>query len=321
MKRTGNKNLKIVAATSMAIFSLLTTFSAAFAWFTAMRKTGEETSNFKIDTVDGVLESITFHTLADTNGVTKTTVNGVLTPSKFSFKQSYIGKITYQWKSDNQTIDFTQSGQTSIDLKQYTPLDQEQPLLLMINLREEKQFNAKELKIGASASVDGYLGDRINYAPTYRLNGNAYNASENANPMIREKDNSVAYFPLSSVVKFYYSELAATNTTSGEKSIDDVKNGSSTYDFDLLGNDVDLEGGQNFVDFIDVTDDDYDIDFEQDITIYSSSNRHIKHVALVIDYFPEAIEYIYQTFLGDDTLDNTFEGILHFICDWTMEII
>ena len=99
-------------------------------------------------------------------------------------------------------------------------------------------------------------------------------------------------------------------------------NGTNTLpEHDASGNDVDLEGGQNFVDFIDVTDDDYEIDFEQDITIYSSSNRHIKHVALVIDYYPEAIEYIYQTFLGDDTLDNTFEGILHFICDWTMEII
>ena len=320
MKKAGNKNLKIIAATSMAIFSLMTTFTAAFAWFMSTRETGEmPTDNIAVETKIGALESITFHPLVE-DGVSE---------NQFSFQQNYIGKITYQWKSDTQTYVPTAQGNTTITLGQYTPLEQEQPLLIMVNLNEERQYYADELNINASAAVDGYLGERDGFAPIYHLSGNQYDNNDNPNPMIRKKAQNNTYFPLSSVVKFYCSELTGIGSQNG-KSIDTVTNGTTSYDFIFKGNNADLKNGNNFVT---VNDEDTinnnennneeveETEFNQNISIYSSTSTYIKHIALVVDYYPEAIEYIYQTFMGDDTLEDTFNGILRFICDWTLEIV
>ena len=45
----------------MAIFSLLTTFSAAFAWFTAQRQVDNDGDNFEIDVVKTSVKKITVH--------------------------------------------------------------------------------------------------------------------------------------------------------------------------------------------------------------------------------------------------------------------
>ena len=61
--------------------------------------------------------------------------------------------------------------------------------------------------------------------------------------------------------------------------------------------------------------------FVQNTSVYSSpAGKHIKHIALVIDYYADAIEFIYSTYLGNRTLENYFNGILNFTCDWTMVI-
>ena len=45
-----------------------------------------------------------------------------------------------------------------------------------------------------------------------------------------------------------------------------------------------------------------------------------KYIAVIIDYYSDAIEYIYSSFLGDPILES-YDSILHFICDWTMEVL
>ena len=57
----GSKNLKIIAATSMAIFSLLTTFTAAFAWFTSLHELNNEYEDFDVYSLDGAFNHVTFH--------------------------------------------------------------------------------------------------------------------------------------------------------------------------------------------------------------------------------------------------------------------
>ena len=61
-------------------------------------------------------------------------------------------------------------------------------------------------------------------------------------------------------------------------------------------------------------------DFDQIIDPLFESNSATKYVAVIIDYFSDAIEYIYSSFLGDSTLES-YDSILRFICDWQMEVI
>lgn len=61
MKRTGKKSIKIVAATSMAIFSLFTTFTAAYAWYTSQRKVNDDMDSFAVEDVSETITKISVH--------------------------------------------------------------------------------------------------------------------------------------------------------------------------------------------------------------------------------------------------------------------
>ena len=61
-------------------------------------------------------------------------------------------------------------------------------------------------------------------------------------------------------------------------------------------------------------------DFEQSIDPIFESNSDTKYIAIIVDYYSDAIEYIYSSYLGDAILES-YDSVLHFICDWTMEVI
>ena len=338
MKKAGNKNIKIIAATSMAIFTLLTTFSATFAWFTALRKTNDSADDFAIETASGALESISFHRLIE-NGKTMVTEGGISRPSKYEFEKTPVGTITYDWHADTQTISYTSVGDTSLDLETYTPLDQEHPLLLMINYREEYLASGNDRTITARSMVSHYLGERSGGNPVCDLDGSVYSSGQaDANEMILKQEavidenthvqavNSLGnpiyknWFPLSSAVKFQYSELAETGKSyDGQLSIDDVTT-ANTYEFNLTASEetTELKTGTNFVTIDDETE---ETPFNRNVDIYSANaGKHIKHIALVIDYNPDSIEYIYSTYLGNRVLEEDLDGFLYFTCDWTMVI-
>ena len=324
----------------MAIFSLMTTFTAAFAWFMSTRETGEmPADNITVETAGGALQSITFHHLIE-NGKTMVTENGVSRPSKYEFDKTPIGRIDYNWYSATQTYVPTSQGNTKIELETYTPLDQEHPLLLMINYTDERVVLAGERAISANSIVNHYLGERSSGGPVCNLDGSVYNSGQqDANEMILKQEaviNSETHeqevnaqgnpifknwFPLSSAVKFMYAELCETGKSySGEMSIDDVTT-TNTYEFNLTNSQATTELKDAQQNFVTVDDETEVTSFIKNTSVYSSpAGKHIKHIALVIDYYADAIEFIYSTYLGNRTLENDFNGILNFTCDWTMVI-
>lgn len=330
------KTMKIVAATAMSIFTLFSVFSATIAWFEMVRNVDSTNNDLGIKVNEGLLESITYHKLLDVNGKTMVYENGESYPSQYRFDKTPIGTLTYDWESDSQTISYA-AGYSKFDLDDYTTLDQEHPIMLIFTLKEEVLTTTDSLQLMGHTTVNHYLGEKLPSGdPLCSLVGSKYDSgAADANEMIRKQEpdidvttgsqrvngnNELIYknwFPLSSIARFQYAELSE-NTYEGELSLSDITT-DSAYQFDLSLNEAnsELKNGNSFV----AVDNDLDTDsFEKDITIYSSSNgKHVKRLAVVIDYYADAIEYIYSTFLGNSILEEDYKGILGFICDWNLE--
>ncbi len=61
MKKRNNGQLKIIAATSMSIFSLAAVFIATAAWFTVSRKVDSNGDGFEVTAYDGLIENISLY--------------------------------------------------------------------------------------------------------------------------------------------------------------------------------------------------------------------------------------------------------------------
>ena len=143
MKKSGNKNLiKIVAMTSLSVFTLFTSFTAAIAWFATSIVDNDGADNFKVRPDSGLLKKITIHTLSSQND------------TNYVFNSTPKGTVTIGWEGNpNQT---NLEGDTAIALGRYDPLDQSQPILLLFELNEVAPANSVEIL--AETETDGFIG-------------------------------------------------------------------------------------------------------------------------------------------------------------------
>ena len=89
---------------------------------------------------------------------------------------------------------------------------------------------------------------------------------------------------------------------------------TNTYDFTI----GDTVAPGNFVTINSV---DESSRFVNEVNLYNSGNNtKVQYVALIIDYYPEAIQTIYTTYLANDYLE-TVDYILNYICDWSIEVV
>ena len=294
--------LKVLAATSVAIFSLLTVFTSTAAWFDSRRTLDNGGDNFEVQSLSGRLQSVTFHQSTNRNYNDAGTALDSVT-----FDSNPIGSITYNWNANTASFVPTSEGQASVSLPQYDPLNREQPLLLLFHFDQAYTTTGPSIHIDASTEAPGFLGEKGDDAvPTYNLNSESViykTKTVNA--------TTINYYWMSSVVQFYNTTLAddnygweyAMNSDYAEDNplLPELK--STNQPFATANNETDINS------------------FNNRITLFSSKNgQTIKNVAVVVDYFPDCIEYIYSTYLGDYTLETTYDGILHFWCDWIMEV-
>ncbi len=97
MKKRNNSELKIIAATSMTIFSLAAVFIATTAWFTVSRKIDANGDAFEVVSYDGLVKKITAHSLSSSE-------NGIRTYSEEAI-------LTYA--VDSKTGSVTRTGETT----------------------------------------------------------------------------------------------------------------------------------------------------------------------------------------------------------------
>ena len=287
-------SLKFVCAIAMSLFSLVALFVGTFAWFQSCRTQLANGDSFGVDKIVGKFSKVTFHTLNSKE------VASDPDDTLFHFNSNPVGTITYDWDSNS----FSSTGNTAIQLEEYQPLNPEQPLLLLIELTDNYNTSTDGL-VSVTAYVDstlttGFLGERDS-------NNDPVNDLSEGDGIISTISNK-PYYPLSSVTQFY----------------------AKSFELNLDEDDVDLNDYFNYRvgdtskptnNFVTVNNSNETTNFNPSITIYQSPNNiKVNYVALIIDYFPDAIDYIYSTYLGDPTLEDEYEYSLSYICDWTMEV-
>lgn len=317
MKIVGKKNIKIIAATSMAIFSLLACFSATYAWFTAMRQVSKDADDFAVVVKTGKLKNIYFHKFAS-----KTIDPNTLEASSFTFNSAYDGKISYDWDTNEAHYD----GDTSIDLPDYSPLDPAHPLLMVFELDQEYSLtDAGEILISAKTDVEFFLGARTSTnAPAYNLKTTGvYHSEENA----EDPTKTDYYYALSSVVNFYCTDSASELYNKVENENTTLINTTYTV-ANLRSRDDSIAAKQDDptavvpdLSFTNVNNANDTISFNQEPSIYTSlANTSVRYISIIIDYYADAVEYIYSTYLGNEILETEFLSELHFLCDWGLEV-
>lgn len=291
MKKVKKSTVKIAAATSMCIFSLASVFSATIAWFNMMQQEAARNETLNITSTTGILDYVDFHRctsiIRDSEG----------NPTNLHFDKTAYTTLTYNW-NDN-----TISGDVAdLSLDTYTPIDPDHPILAVFALKEDYASTiAGSIQIKAQSSASGFLGARNGNSPVYTLgDSNVYIKAETVN------NKTIHYYALSSVAEFSYKDFSSTEYTT-------FSSGS-----DLSFAVSDLTRNETFVEVDNVAE---TSTFNDHPVLYSSTdNDTVQYIAVVIDYYSDAIEFIYSTYLGDTTLEDTYEGYLHFICDWSMEV-
>ena len=316
--RTNKNTLKIIAATSMAIFTLASVFTASFAWFLSnkVQQLDSDGDNFKVGVADGRLSKIYFHKFHN-----KVLNNGEL--ASYSFEKDYCGSITYDWSSDTGTYIPVVEGDTTIELGKYEPFDPYHPLLLVFELNNQYTMEENEFNIRAKTTIDGFLGARNNdNSPKYNLNTNGVYIDSKTETVDQETVTTY-YYALSSIADFYCMDhtLSAFNTM---KTADYLTyNVSDLESRDTVKEKKEEDEKKKYADlaFTEVDNDEETSSFNKTPLLYTSEEgASVQYISLIIDYYPDAIEYIYSTYLGNTTLEDTYDGVLHFACDWKMEI-
>ena len=296
MKRTGNKNLKIIAATSLVIFSLFTCFTGAMAWFTGLRSYSNDYDDMVIVQSKGKLKQITFHELEAKS------VGDTYEESTFSFNKTASGTITYNWENNTKSFD----GNTDYEMIGYNYLDEEEPVLMLLELNEDYDSSVEPavVTLTTNSETQDYIGKRqANLQPVYDISDERFIIDSGT--VTREGvQRDVNFYGLSNAVKFYTNQYSSSTFSSTFGS-------SEYYTFSNLSNQKS---------FVSITNNGNDSTFTTEIAPLISTIGTVKYIAVIIDYYSEAIEYIYNTYLGDATLEQTYEGFLYFKCDWVMEI-
>lgn len=286
-----NNKLRILAATSVTIFSLAVAFTGAFAWFSINKAVNSNGADNTVQNVTGKLKSVTFHRLS--SKVTDPTTGKA---TSFSFYKNASGTITYNWSNSTGTYVPSTSGDTRIQLDTYNPLDQEHPLLLLLEFNSEYNTANDYIEITATSRTTDFIGGRdpTTHQPVYDLHD------------VYKTIDDKPYYGLSSIAYFYKKAMSqnAYNTF----------NNGQVYTLTK----GDLEEAGRFTE----VDNDYDTSsYSRQITIDKETSGSVKYIALVVDYYVDAVEYIYSTFLGNSVLESqTYDYTLNFICDWAMEI-
>lgn len=282
-----NQKVRLVAAAGLCLFTAVAVTTATVAWFTAFRKSDDNSDNMTIVNPYGYFHSMSLHKLTvDGEGE----VNGIdYRNNKFYFQQTPSATATFNTR--NGLIDY--SDNFNIEMETYSDLDQHSPVLMLITLNETvTATQEKPVTVYAYCDKNYYFGQK-----------NAHGEPEHE---IQREGN-----PLSSVVAFYSQGFTSLTpiTGTGEHA------GTYVTPIAQYEEESDYER-ETFVQFDEQTSEPAAVPFIQNKNIVSIETGSVLYIAVIVDYYHYALEYVYNTFLGNTTLEET----IFFSCDWNMVI-
>ncbi len=280
--------MKILAMTSVTLFSLLSLFMGAAAWFQSNRNVNNAADGMEIS-LNGNLASI------DVYRATTTNVDG------YTFSSTPIQEIIVEsWNENGAVIKGREYGEEewtaysscpAINMNPnitvageqvedpFSPLSPYHPLMLVFTYKEELDASADKIRIYAETN-------RRFLAPSKSPSGASLAAET-----IQAEDN-----PMSSFIRTYskgYDGETAVDFSYTRAQLSAMQSGSfATLD------------GENLPTFNDRP------------TFFEDNTHSVKKVAMIFEYNIDVIEYIYYYYVGWTLLDNTITAL----CDWRLYV-
>lgn len=289
-KKALKSPLKILAATSVTIFSLLSVFTSTAAWFDSQRNLKNGANEMAVS-VTGDLESINIYraTTADVNGYAFNPV-----PTQTIIAEWTGGEPVFKYKNagDAEYSDYTSSAKITMNPNviidnvsmedPFSPLSPYHPLMLVIEYREEIDASEKKVKISAETNKNFLTPAKS----VTNVNLPAETIAATGNPMSSFIKTYSKGYDKDDEVDFSFTSSTLESSSSIQKSSFATLNGDQLPTFNSSP------------------------------VFFTDNQNQIKKVALILEYNIEVIEYIYYYHLGESILDNTITAI----CDWSLMI-
>ena len=283
MKFKNNKKLKIAAATGVTLFSLVTVFVATIAWFAMNVDVTAKGQAINVKVLNQKFTKLSLHKYLGTATVDDSEV--------YHFNQNESGHFTYNWLTGETTFtpaDPNDPNASSMD--RFSLLNPRHPMLALIEFSSVLDTSKDKVNVNVATTHD-FLCD-------VDTNGDFVEPLDDENN------------PLSSVVQF--SANPFESLTSNQGSYESV----SSYFFSVPSK-------SDYLHFADLNKDENTGAFtyngwSKSLTLADySDGTSVKYIAIIIDYYDDAFEYIYNMYLGNEYLERE---TVTFNCDWKMEI-
>ena len=301
MDKKDKRFIKIVSATSVALFSLVTVFTATIAWFSLNKKIDSNGMKAIVTKLSGRLDYVEFHDID--------TIEGEGDSRIYHFDKEIFTTVTYDYDDESATYD----NDDIFVMRDYSPLNQEHPLLALFAFKYDIVTEYEgDIFIRGKTGIQHFLGSATKtgdvVTPTYPLGAGSPALVKHVSNA-HHNNYGDDYYASSSIMDFRHKDMSNAQYSTWYS--------QSTLDFNY--SDLQQSDDRTFVS-INPNDPD-DVDFNPNPYLYRSPiGKTVRYVAIVINYYAEAISIIYSTYIGNDLLENTYEGDLLFACDWSMEV-
>lgn len=351
--RKNNKNLKMVSATALTVFSLFAIFVASIAWFSFNNNTDTNGMNIDIGDIGGHLQYVYFHDLSSYVPEVKDGNGNVTTPAYFNFTKNPFITYEYNWGTGAMSkIPVNANPTDEWIMGDYYYDDREHPILIVFAFDQDyTSSKVGDMYVQGITTVGGTIqyaydeeNDPEHTTPLYTTNGGFLGARDNngtplyslpqtdlndvshperilmRHALAKDSNGDQLYVDEERTIPLYYDYYALSSVVDFQyRTFDDASYTAfkNTDNNNLIFAANTLTDGEAFTAINTSTD---KFLFNQTPYFYKSDGHStVKYIALVVNYSPEAIGYIYSTYLGDSGLDD-YWGVLRFDCDWRFEV-